>query len=120
MRSASQYSRGNRSWRAARDPPTLSLPFMRTMRFFVYEIPMSQPFASTRFFMAFTPRLVRRLKGRFAMANMDEGSKGSKRSVLAFGIVATISIVLLVVIGVAGENVGPNTPQAKVESPYLR
>ena len=54
------------------------------------------------------------------MANMDEGSKGSKRSVLAFGIVATISIVLLVVIGVAGENVGPETPQAKVESPYLR
>ena len=54
------------------------------------------------------------------MANMDEGSKGNKGSVLAFGIVATISIVLLVVIGVAGENVGPNTPQAKVESTYLR
>ena len=47
-----------------RDPPTLSLPFMRTMRFFVYEIPMSQPFASTRFFMAFTPRSARRLKGK--------------------------------------------------------
>ena len=54
------------------------------------------------------------------MANVDEGPKGSKRSVLAFGIMATISIVLLIVIGVAGENVGPNTPQANVESKYLR
>jgi len=50
------------------------------------------------------------------MDNMDEVS----RSILAFGIVAAIWIVLLVVIGVAGENVGPNTPQPKVESPYLR
>ena len=49
------------------------------------------------------------------MANMDEGSKSSRR----YGI-AAVSIVLLIVIGVAGENVGPNTPQANVESKYLR
>jgi len=49
------------------------------------------------------------------MANMDEVS----RSILAFGIVAAIWIVLLIVIG-ADENVGPNTPQANVESKYLR
>jgi hypothetical protein len=53
------------------------------------------------------------------MANMDEGSKGSRRYILAFGI-AAVSIVLLIVVGVAGENVGPNTPQANVESKYLR
>jgi hypothetical protein len=50
------------------------------------------------------------------MANMDEAS----RSILAFGIVAAIWIVLLIVTGGAGENVGPNTPQANVESKYLR
>ena len=50
------------------------------------------------------------------MDNMDEVS----RSILAFGIVAAIWIVLLIGIGGAGENVGPNTPQANVESKYLR
>ena len=50
------------------------------------------------------------------MANMDEVS----RSIWAFGIVAAIWIVLLIVTGGAGENVGPNTPQANVESKYLR
>ena len=53
------------------------------------------------------------------MANMDEVSMGARRSVLALGI-AAISIVLLIVIGGAGENVGPNTPQANVEAKYLR
>ena len=53
------------------------------------------------------------------MANMDEVSMGARRSVLALGI-AAISIALLIVVGVAGENVGPNTPQANVESKYLR
>jgi hypothetical protein len=55
-------------------------------------------------------------KGELVMANMDEVS----RSILAFGIVAAIWIVLLIVTGGAGENVGPNTPQANVESKYLR
>jgi hypothetical protein len=54
------------------------------------------------------------------MADMDEGSMGSRRSALAFGIVAAISIVLLIVIGVASENVGPDTRQANVESSYSR
>jgi hypothetical protein len=58
-------------------------------------------------------------KGEIAMANMDEVSMGARRSVLALGI-AAISIVLLIVIGVAGENAGTNTRQANVESPYSR
>jgi len=67
--------------------------------------------------MAFTPRSAsNKRKGELVMANMDEVS----RSILAFGIVAAIWIVLLIVIGGAGENVGPNTPQANVESKYLR
>ena len=45
-------------------PPTLSLPSMHTIRFFVYVIPISQPFASSRFLMAFTPRSARRIKGK--------------------------------------------------------
>jgi hypothetical protein len=53
------------------------------------------------------------------MANMDEVSMGSRRPILAFGI-AAISIVLLIVIGVAGENVGPDTRHANVGSSYLR
>jgi hypothetical protein len=50
------------------------------------------------------------------MADMDEGSKGGRRSVLAFGIVAAIMTVLLIGIGVAGKNVAPNTAQ-NTESP---
>jgi len=53
------------------------------------------------------------------MANMDQGSMGNRRSVLAFAI-AAISIALLIVVGVAGESVGPNTRHANVESSYLR
>jgi len=37
---------------------------MHTIRFFVYVIPISQPFASSRFLMAFTPRSARRIKGK--------------------------------------------------------
>ena len=51
------------------------------------------------------------------MADMDEGSKGGRRSVLAF-IVAAIMTVLLIGIGVAGKNVAPNTTaQLNTESP---
>jgi hypothetical protein len=50
------------------------------------------------------------------MAHMDEGSKGGRRSVLAFGIVAAIMTVLLISIGVAGKNVAPATAQS-TESP---
>ena len=45
------------------------------------------------------------------MADMDEGSKGGRRSVLA-----TLT-VLLILVGVAGKSVAPNTPQSNTESP---
>ena len=51
------------------------------------------------------------------MADMDEGSKGGRRSILAFGIVAAVMTVLLIVIGVAGKNVAQNTAQSNTESP---
>jgi hypothetical protein len=51
------------------------------------------------------------------MADMDEGSKGGRRSVLAFGIVAAIMTVLLIGIGVAGKNVAPNTAQSDTGAP---
>ena len=69
--------------------------------------------------MPSTPTSVRRQKdiGEIAMADMDEGSKGGRRSVLAFGIVAAIMTVLLIGIGVAGKNVASNTAQLNTESP---
>ena len=51
------------------------------------------------------------------MADMDEGSKGGRRSVLVFGLVAATLTVLLILVGVAGKSVAPNTPQASIESP---
>ena len=51
------------------------------------------------------------------MADMDEGSKGGRRSVLAFGIVAATLTALLILVGVAGKSVAPNTTQANTESP---
>jgi hypothetical protein len=51
------------------------------------------------------------------MADMDEGSKGGRRSVLAFGIVAAVMTVLLIVIGVAAKNVAQNTAKSNTESP---
>jgi hypothetical protein len=51
------------------------------------------------------------------MTEMDEGSKGGRRSVVAFGLVAAIMTVVLILIGVAGKNVAPNTPQSNTESP---
>jgi hypothetical protein len=51
------------------------------------------------------------------MADMDEGSKGGRRSILAFGIVAATLTVLLILVGVTGKNVAPNTPQTTTESP---
>jgi hypothetical protein len=51
------------------------------------------------------------------MTDMDEGSKGGRRSVLTFGLVAATLTVLLILIGVAGKNVAPNTPQSNTESP---
>jgi hypothetical protein len=51
------------------------------------------------------------------MTDMDEGSKGGERSVLVVGLVAGILTVLLILVGVAGKSVGPNTPQSNTESP---
>jgi hypothetical protein len=74
--------------------------------------------------MAFSPSQQPRQKeiGEVAMADrpmtdMDEGSKGGRRSVLIFGLVAATLTVLLILIGVAGKNVAPNTPQSNTESP---
>jgi hypothetical protein len=57
--------------------------------------------------------------GEIAMAEMDEGSKGGRRSVLLFSIVATSLTVALILIGVAGKNVtpNPNMAQSNTESP---
>src|SRR5262245_49301509 len=43
----------------------LSLPSMHTARFLVYEIPISQPSAPSRFFMASTPALEPRQRGNW-------------------------------------------------------
>ena len=51
------------------------------------------------------------------MADMDEGSRGGRRSVLAFGIVAAIMTVLLIAIGVSGKNVTSNMAQSNTETP---
>jgi hypothetical protein len=51
------------------------------------------------------------------MTDMDEGSKGGRNSVLLFGIVAATLTVLLILVGVAGKSVGPNTAQSNTESP---
>jgi hypothetical protein len=51
------------------------------------------------------------------MADMDEGSKGGRRSVLVFGLVAATLTVLLILVGVAGNNVAPNMAQSNTESP---
>ena len=51
------------------------------------------------------------------MTDMDEGSKGGRRSVLVFGPVAATVTVLLILVGVAGNNVAPNMAQSNTESP---
>ena len=51
-----------------------------------------------------------------SVTNMDEGSKGGRRSALVFGVAAATLTALLILIGVAGKNVAPNTPQSNTES----
>ena len=51
------------------------------------------------------------------MADMDDGSKGGRRSVLIFGIVASIITLLLIGIGVSGRNAPANIVQSNTESP---
>ena len=45
------------------------------------------------------------------MIDTDEGSKGVTSPALLFGVVATVVIVLMVLIGVGGENVASHTAQ---------
>ena len=52
-----------------------------------------------------------------SVTDMDEGSKGGRRSALVFGLVAATLTVLLILVGVAGKNVGPSTPVSNTESP---
>ena len=52
-----------------------------------------------------------------SVTDMDEGSKGGRRSALVFGVVAATLTALLILIGVAGKNVAPNTPQSNTEWP---
>jgi hypothetical protein len=70
-------------------------------------------------FYDFQPTFVCRTEGigEIAMADMDEGSRGGRRSVLAFGIVAAIMTVLLIAIGVSGKNVTSNMAQSNTETP---
>ena len=51
------------------------------------------------------------------MTHADEGSKGGTKSVLLFGAVAAVLTVLLVLVGVRGKTVDPNSPQPNTESP---
>ena len=53
------------------------------------------------------------------MVDIHEGSKGGRRSVLLFSIVATFLTVALILIGVVGKNVAPNPnmAQSNTESP---
>jgi hypothetical protein len=52
-----------------------------------------------------------------SVTDMDEGSKGGRRSALVFGVVAATLTALLILIGVAGNNGAPNTRQSNTESP---
>jgi hypothetical protein len=47
----------------------------------------------------------------------DEGSRGGARTVLTFAIVAAALTVLLVLVGLSGKKVAPETPQPSTESP---
>ena len=103
---------------------TLSQGYRHTARLFIYEIPISRLAAPPRFLMAFSPCQQPRQKdiGEIAMAyrpmtHMDEGSKGGRNSVLLFGVVAATLTVLLILVGVAGKNVGLSTTVSNTESP---
>jgi hypothetical protein len=48
---------------------------------------------------------------------LDDGSKGGRGSIMVFGLVAAIMLVMLIFIGVAGKNVAPKTAPLNTESP---
>jgi hypothetical protein len=103
---------------------TLSQVYRHTARLFIYEIPISRLVIPSRFFMASSPCQRPRQKeiGEIAMADrpmtdLDEGSKGGRRSILIFGVVAATLTVLLIILGLAGKDVATNTAQTTTESP---
>jgi hypothetical protein len=49
------------------------------------------------------------------MTDLDDGSKGGTGSIMVFGLVA--AIIMLIIIGAAGKNVAPKTAQLNTESP---
>jgi hypothetical protein len=51
------------------------------------------------------------------MTDLDDGSKGGTGSIMVFGLVAAIVLVMLIFISVAGKNVAPKTAQLNTESP---
>ena len=51
------------------------------------------------------------------MTDIDEGSRGGRRSVVVFGVVAAALLVFLMVVGSSGREMAPNTPQSNTESP---
>ena len=52
------------------------------------------------------------------MTDIDEGSRGGRRSVVVFGAVAAALLVFLVVVGSSDrEHLAPNTPPSNTESP---
>src|SRR5262249_1353267 len=95
----------------------LSPPAVHTARFLVYEIPISQPSASIWFFYDFhSTSAPQRLQiGELAMSDRrmidtNGGSKGDRRPVLFFAVVAA-SLTVMLVIGVSGSHVAPNAQQ---------
>jgi hypothetical protein len=50
------------------------------------------------------------------MIDTEEASKGGTRSAFLFGLVATVVIVLMVLIGVSGKNVASHTAQQNTET----
>lgn len=87
--------------------PMLSLPSMHTARFLVYEIPISQPSAPSRFFMASTPMLAPRQKGNWRNRQEVSLAKWLSRMVLhmdsvqgflnRFAFLATIFVLALLI-----------------------
>ena len=98
-------------------PGLLARRSTHTARILVYEIPRLRLAVPSRFFMAFSPcqRSPRKGIGEIAMTHMVEGSKGGRNSVLPLAV-GIITIVLMLLIGVAGKSMTPNTAQLTTEA----
>jgi hypothetical protein len=47
----------------------------------------------------------------------EEGSRAGATSMLIWGIVSACMLILLLIVGLGGKSVAPNTPQPNAESP---